>query len=232
MVSLQWPVAPLPRTPWKNFRVTLSSAWTFESTGLHPQNPLNVTFSTPFLLTSVEGLSLFVGDIGPEVTVDDLRSAFQDETNSVTDARIVMDPASGRTKGYGFVTFRDTQSAERALTKNGEILKGRKMRVNWAATTSKDAKSTAVPSPYMTPAEMYVPAIPGMAPMATPNEAQVRLTTMAQMEGLDPSWWMRLPPDIQASILRVSNEAPGAKVVWIGNLEKGTNRKYPFNDFF
>jgi len=182
---------------------------------------------------------LFVGDIGPDVSVEDLRNAFQDETNSVADARIVMDPASGRTKGYGFVTFKDTQSAERALTKNGEILKGRKMRVNWASTTSKEtikapsiaSTASSVPQPYMTnPADMYVPAIPGMPPAAaaigTPNEVQMRLTTLAQMDGLDISWWFRLPPETQAGIIRVSNEAPGAKVVWVGNLEKGTTRMF------
>ena len=30
--------------------------------------------------------------------------------------------------------------------------------------------------------------------------------------------------EVQQGILRVSQEAPGAKVVWVGNLEKGTNR--------
>jgi len=172
----------------------------------------------------IGGLSLFVGDIGPDVSVDDLRNAFQDETNSVTDARIVMDPNSGRTKGYGFVTFKDSQSAERALTKNGEILKGRKMRVNWAATTSKDSKTSAVQPTHMAPADMYVPGLQGIQPFGRPNEVQMQLNSMAQIEGLDVSWWMRLSSEIQTGIVRVSNEAPGAKVVWIGNLEKGTTR--------
>lgn len=172
----------------------------------------------------IGGLSLFVGDIGPDVSVDDLRNAFQDESNSVTDARIVMDPNSGRTKGYGFVTFKDTQSAERALTKNGEILKGRKMRVNWAATTSKDSKTPAVQPTHMATTDMYVPSLQGIQPFGRPNEVQMQLNSMAQIEGLDVSWWMRLSPEIQTGIVRVSNEAPGAKVVWIGNLEKGTTR--------
>ena len=160
---------------------------------------------------------MFVGDIGPDVTVDDLREAFQEPDQPPADARIVMDPTSGRTKGYGFVTFPDSEAATRALSKNGEILKGRKMRVNWASTT-KDAKSIPTQaSVYAPPPDMYM-----LPPVR--SEVQVQLSAMAQFDGLDVGWYMRLPADMQAGIIRVSQEAPGAKVVWVGNLEKGTNR--------
>ena len=155
-----------------------------------------------------------MGDIGPDVTIDDLREAFRDAENSVVDARIVMDHTSGRTKGYGFVTFQDSEAATRALSKNGEILKGRKMRVNWASTT-KDQKSSVQQPQYMPP-DAY-------GPPSLLRETQI-LTTMAQYEGLDASWFIRLPQDIQSGIVRVSQEAPGAKVVWVGNLDKATNR--------
>lgn len=177
---------------------------------------------------------MFVGDIGPDVTVDDLREAFQEPDQPPADARIVMDPTSGRTKGYGFVTFPDSEAATRALSKNGEILKGRKMRVNWASTT-KDIKSGPVSAVGVMPQQQHVfvaPAPPPEVYMATGmmpvrNEVQVQLSTMAQYDGLDVGWYMRLPAEVQAGIMRVSQEAPGAKVVWVGNLEKGTNRTNP-----
>jgi RNA recognition motif-containing protein len=172
----------------------------------------------------VDGLSVFVGDIGPDVSVEDLRDAFQDAENSVTDARIVMDPTSGRTRGYGFVTFHDTDAATRALSKNGEILKGRKMRVNWASTT-KDPKTLvqpqAQPPQFMPSPEAFAQPV---LPVAPRDQVQMQLTAMAQFEGLDAGWYMRLPQDAQSGIIRVSNEAPGAKVVWVGNLDKTTNR--------
>lgn len=171
-----------------------------------------------FFLTHLEGLSLFVGDIGPDVSVDDLRNVFQDPDNSVTDARIVMDPTSGRTKGYGFVTFQDSEAATKALSKNGEILKGRKMRVNWASTT-KDQKPGAQQQ-FIPPPDVYAQPMPGVVR----NEHQATLLTMAQFDGLDVGWYLRLPQDFQAGIVRVSQEAPGAKVVWVGNLDKTTNR--------
>ena len=171
------------------------------------------------LLTFLDGLSVFVGDISPEVTVEDLQNAFRDERNFVVDARIVMDPNSGRTKGYGFVTFKDQDSARLALSKNGEILKGRRMRVNWASTT-KDQKPT--PQQLLAPPEMYVqPLMPGMV---RGNEFQVILVGMAQYDGLDVGWYSRLPLDVQAGIVRVSQEAPTAKVMWVGNLDKSSTR--------
>jgi RNA recognition motif. (a.k.a. RRM, RBD, or RNP domain) len=175
-----------------------------------------------------------VGDIGPDVSVDELRAAFQDDENDHVDARIVMDPSSGRTKGYGFVTFPDPESATKALSKNGEILKGRKMRVNWAST-NKDSKSstpTNIPPPQAVPAG--VPTAPGQFMVPDPqyvpvrNDAQVQLTTMAAYDGLDVGWYLRLSTEHQNGILRVSNEAPGAKVVWIGNLDKATSRMILF----
>src|SRR5271155_3662855 len=179
----------------------------------------------------IEGLSVFVGDIGPDVTVDDLREAFQDPDQPPADARIVMDPTSGRTKGYGFVTFPDSDAATRALSKNGEILKGRKMRVNWASTT-KDIKPPTTAAAAGAVAPVFVPAggevfMGGMMGTVVRNEVQVQLSAMAQFDGLDVGWYMRLPVDVQTGIMRVSQEAPGAKVVWVGNLEKGTNRTIP-----
>ena len=184
----------------------------------------------------IEGLALFVGDIGPDVTVDELRAAFQDDQTMQVEARIVMDPSSGRTKGYGFVTFPDTESATKALSKNGEILKGRKMRVNWASTT-RDQKSSSTPANTVAPqvGGAPVPAGPGhfMGGIGVPdpgytnlvrNEVHMHLSTMAQMEGLDVGWYLRLPVEAQNGILRVSKEAAGARVVWIGNLDKTTTR--------
>jgi RNA recognition motif-containing protein len=129
---------------------------------------------------------------------------------SCTEARIVMDQNSRRTKGYGFVTFRNHESASRALSKNGEILKGRKMRVNWA-TTTKDSKP---------PAQSQF-SLPDGYGQASTSE----LVRLAAADGLDVNWFMNLPQDTQAGILRVSSEANGAaRVVWIGNLDKNATR--------
>lgn len=83
--------------------------------------------------------SLFIGDLGPEVSacgiatsrvgsllivipprreqVDDasLRSAFE-RFPTLSECRVMFDPNTGRSRGYGFASFADQEDAQRALT--------------------------------------------------------------------------------------------------------------------
>lgn len=75
---------------------------------------------------------LFVGDLSPEVTDDILTKAFA-AFGSLSDARIMWDMNSGKSRGYGFLAFRDKTDAEQAVAAmNGEWLGSRAIRVNWA----------------------------------------------------------------------------------------------------
>nr|XP_023676525.1 nucleolysin TIAR-like [Paramormyrops kingsleyae] len=47
---------------------------------------------------------VFVGDLSPEITTEDLKAAFA-PFGRTSDARVVKDPATGKSKGYGFVSF-------------------------------------------------------------------------------------------------------------------------------
>jgi RNA recognition motif-containing protein len=180
---------------------------------------LRVNWATP-TKSAEQGLSVFIGDIGPDVTKEDLTEAFKDPESRITDTRIVMDPISGRTKGYGFVSYTDGAAAARALSKNGEILKGRRIRVNWA-NTGKESKMMPG-QPFMYPPELYGQSV---APMPRPDVTNI-LLALAQVERLDVSWYMTLSLEIQAGIVRVSHEAPSAKVMWAGNLDKNTTRTF------
>lgn len=52
---------------------------------------------------------------------------------TVSEARVMWDMKTGRSRGYGFVAFRDRMEADRALTgMNGEFLGSRAIRCNWA----------------------------------------------------------------------------------------------------
>ncbi|PWN36576.1 uncharacterized protein FA14DRAFT_114108, partial [Meira miltonrushii] len=75
---------------------------------------------------------VFVGDLSPEVSDIMLRQAFQ-SFNSLSEARVMWDISSGKSRGYGFVAFRERSDAEQAIaTMNGEWLGSRAIRVNWA----------------------------------------------------------------------------------------------------
>ncbi|UZJ54314.1 hypothetical protein CBS101457_003634 [Exobasidium rhododendri] len=80
---------------------------------------------------------VFVGDLSPEVNDFMLRQAFQNFP-TVSEARVMWDIASGKSRGYGFVAFRDKSDAEQAMaTMNGEWLGSRAIRVNWANQRSQ-----------------------------------------------------------------------------------------------
>lgn len=75
---------------------------------------------------------IFVGDLSPEIDDQALEKAFA-AFGSCSDARVMWDQNTGRSRGYGFVAFRRKEDAERALTEmNGEWLGTRAIRCNWA----------------------------------------------------------------------------------------------------
>lgn len=75
---------------------------------------------------------IFVGDLSNEVNDEVLLQAFS-TFGSVSEARVMWDMKTGRTRGYGFVAFRERSDAEKALSSmDGEWLGSRAIRCNWA----------------------------------------------------------------------------------------------------
>ncbi|QPG76795.1 hypothetical protein FOA43_004189 [Brettanomyces nanus] len=82
--------------------------------------------------------TLFVGDLSPEINDDTLTSAFA-KFPSFVQANVMWDMKTGRSRGYGFVSFRESQDAEAVLqTMNGASLGGRPIRLNWAVHRSQN----------------------------------------------------------------------------------------------
>ena len=78
------------------------------------------------------GNKLFVGGLAWAATEDDLRDLFG-EAGSVTDAVIVNDRETGRSRGFGFVTMSSDEEAKDAVEKyNDTEFQGRKLTVNEA----------------------------------------------------------------------------------------------------
>ncbi|CAM6037569.1 unnamed protein product [Sphagnum compactum] len=88
--------------------------------------------------------NVFVGDLSPEVTDATLFSAFCVYPHC-SDARVMWDQRSGRSRGFGFVSFRSQQEAERAITEmTGKWLGSRPIRCNWATKSSMDPQGDEV----------------------------------------------------------------------------------------
>jgi len=77
-------------------------------------------------------VNLYVGNLSFDVTEDDLRTAFG-AFGEVTSASIIMDRATGRSRGFGFVEMADKAAAQSAMQGlNLQELKGRAITVNEA----------------------------------------------------------------------------------------------------
>src|SRR6201994_2314999 len=61
---------------------------------------------------------IFVGDLSNEVNDEVLLQAFS-AFGTVSEARVMWDMKTGRSRGYGFVAFRDRAGAEKAPTSMG-----------------------------------------------------------------------------------------------------------------
>ncbi|TFK57415.1 RNA-binding domain-containing protein [Heliocybe sulcata] len=88
---------------------------------------------------------VFVGDLSPEVNDEVLAKAFS-AFGTLSDARVMWDMNSGKSRGYGFLAFRDKTDAEQAIaTMNGEWLGSRAIRVNWANQKTQGAPPSGHP---------------------------------------------------------------------------------------
>lgn len=75
---------------------------------------------------------LFVGGLAWKTTDDALRGAF-DKFGEIVEAKVIMDRETGRSRGFGFVTFADDAAANQAIAEmNGKQLDGRAIQVNQA----------------------------------------------------------------------------------------------------
>jgi nucleolysin TIA-1/TIAR len=89
---------------------------------------------------------VFVGDLSPEVNDEVLAKAFS-AFGTMSDARVMWDMNSGKSRGYGFLAFRDKTDAEQAIaTMNGEWLGSRAIRVNWANQKTQGSGGGGMPS--------------------------------------------------------------------------------------
>jgi len=75
---------------------------------------------------------LFVGNLSWGTTDANLLAAFE-SFGEVVEAKVITERDTGRSRGFGFVTFAESSDAEEAMEKmNGAELDGRELRVNEA----------------------------------------------------------------------------------------------------
>src|SRR5688572_15675044 len=79
---------------------------------------------------------IYVGNIAFTVTEDDLKEAFS-KYGMVEDIKLVIDRATGRSRGFCFITFQKQFDAEASLQLNDTDIGGRKISVSMAKEREK-----------------------------------------------------------------------------------------------
>ncbi|KAI9216211.1 hypothetical protein BC828DRAFT_394005 [Blastocladiella britannica] len=90
--------------------------------------------SSPLAFTAIRAMStkLFIGGLAWATTNDTLRDHFAD-VGAIAEATVVQDRETGRSRGFGFVTYEEEADADKAIAEKNETeLDGRTIRVDKA----------------------------------------------------------------------------------------------------
>lgn len=79
----------------------------------------------------MEKNKIFVGSLPWSVNNDSLKELFA-QYGEITEAVVITDRDTGRSKGFGFITFATEESAQKALEMSGKEVEGRAIVVNIA----------------------------------------------------------------------------------------------------
>lgn len=77
-------------------------------------------------------MNIYVGNLPYSISEDDLKNAFA-KFGAVTSVKIIMDKATGRSKGFAFVEMENASEGNQAIRSLNETdLNGRNIKVNEA----------------------------------------------------------------------------------------------------
>ncbi|CAL5407235.1 unnamed protein product [Camellia sinensis] len=86
---------------------------------------------------------VFVGGLAWETPKKALRDHFA-KYGEIVEAVIISDKITGRSKGYGFVTFQDSEAAKKACEDATPIINGRRANCNLASLGGRRPRSTSI----------------------------------------------------------------------------------------
>ncbi len=76
-------------------------------------------------------LKIYIGNLNFSTTADSLEQHFS-QFGPIADVRIIKDRETGRSRGFGFITYQDEQSVQNSLAANNTEFDGKTLRVNVA----------------------------------------------------------------------------------------------------
>jgi len=93
-------------------------------------------------------LSILVRNLPKTFTKENLEDLFF-ELGTITSCDLVMDDASGLSKGFGFVEMSTQEETDKAIERlNAKVIDGKKIRVKWSNQEKKQAAAIdSTPAP-------------------------------------------------------------------------------------
>lgn len=119
---------------------------------------------------------VFVGGLAWETQRETMRRYF-DQFGEILEAVVITDKNTGRSKGYGFVTFREPEAARRACVDSAPIIDGRRANCNLASlganrsrpSTPQHGNRFRIVSSFQTGFQTAGGAYPGAPTFAQPT---------------------------------------------------------------
>ena len=95
-------------------------------------------------------VKLYVGNLSPDTTGDELRDLFS-EVGVVDSCHLIMSGESGHSKGFGFIEMNSKEAADAAKEKfNGQDLHGRALKIDDAKPKNEYKKTASYSGPRRT----------------------------------------------------------------------------------
>ena len=118
----------LPKTENKSFKLNWASYNTSKSMSQNPNE-----------------FSIYVSELDPSVNEEILTNFFKGKYKSVINSKIIVDPSTKISKGYGFVKFSDKTESEKAISEmNGQALNGKTMKTGTASYKKNEKKQNNI----------------------------------------------------------------------------------------
>ncbi|KAG7095956.1 hypothetical protein E1B28_006640 [Marasmius oreades] len=153
---------PIMPNSAKPFQISWASAVQLPHTAPSPFSPNGVQSQSNIQQQYPTEYSIFVGDLAPETSNSDLVAVFRNPVLglrndrepkfirpflSCKSAKIMLDPVTGVSRGYGFVRFTDEADQQRALIEmHGLYCLSRPMRISPATAKFKPPNTAAIPT--------------------------------------------------------------------------------------
>lgn len=97
--------------------------------------------------------TIYVGNIPYNLEQSCLENLFA-QYGAIKDVSVIKDHKTGQLKGFGFITFGDSDTAKMALAQDGKEFQGRLLKVNMATPRNKKGLPACAKTVCTDPAQL------------------------------------------------------------------------------